>query len=216
MSFVPLAPSFVSAPFESLCAMPRIEQVAFTFNVASGESRTETRFRMSEDFIERWNAEEKRIVDAAHIIMLRYGINANPPPRPSSFNYDRAHKSHRMAKRMICLSREWFAIWMGYLSYLIAKTSTLIPNGVPDQSSPLPDWYNHLRNEHKFSLAWLDASSSLLSAHSTEEPHELGLYSNGRRRADSESRLIGTLVITFRYFSSGQGKKKKRFCTILP
>src|SRR5271168_1326293 len=66
------------------------------------------------------------------------------------------HKSHRVAKRMICFSRKWFAIWMGYLSYLTAKTSTLVPSGVPDQSSPLPDWYNHLRNEHGFSLAWLD------------------------------------------------------------
>jgi hypothetical protein len=156
LSFVPLAPSFVSAPFEPLCAMPCIENVAFSFVAGSGERRTETRFRMSEDSIERWFAEEKRIVDAAYIIMLRYGINANPPPKPSSFHFDRAHKTHPMAKRMICLSREWFAIWMGYLSYLIAKTSTMVPNGVTDQSSPLPDWYSHLRNQHGFSLAWLD------------------------------------------------------------
>jgi len=156
LSFVPLAPSFVSAPFEPLCAMPRIENVTFSFVAQSGERQTESRFRMSEVSIERWFAEEKHLVDAAYIIMLRYGINANAPPKPSSFGFDRTHKSHRVAKRMICFSREWFAIWMGYLSYLIAKTSTLVPSGVPDQSSPLPDWYNHLRNEHGFSLAWLD------------------------------------------------------------
>jgi hypothetical protein len=156
LSFIPLAPSFVSAPFEPLCAMPRIEKVSFSFVDESGERRTETRFRMSEDFIERWFAEEKHIVEAALIITLRYGINGSSPPKPSSFHFDRAHKSHPMAKRMICLSREWFVVWMGYLSYLIAKTSILFPNGDPDRSSPLPDWYNTLRNRHGFSLAWLD------------------------------------------------------------
>src|ERR1700679_2800239 len=75
LSFIPLAPSFLSTPFEPLCAMPRIEKVAFSFVAASGERQTETRFRMAEDSIERWFAEENRIVDAALNITLRYGIN---------------------------------------------------------------------------------------------------------------------------------------------
>ncbi|KAF8797655.1 hypothetical protein BYT27DRAFT_7228820 [Phlegmacium glaucopus] len=156
LSFIPLAPSFAYAPFEPLCAMPYIEEVAFSFVAKSGETQIETRFRMPEDVIRRWMAEEQRVVEAAHIIKLRYGIHGSPPPKPSSFHFDRAHKSHPIAKRMICLAREWFVIWMGYLSYIIAKTESLAPNGDRDNSSPLPDWYNHLGNKHAFSPAWLD------------------------------------------------------------
>ena len=43
-SFISLAPSFVFTPFESLCAMPRIEEVTFSFDGLSGEMR-ETRYR---------------------------------------------------------------------------------------------------------------------------------------------------------------------------
>ena len=155
-SFIPLAPSFVFTPFESLCAMPRIEEVAFSFDGPSGEIRRETRFRMNEYDIQCWFMEEERVVKVAQAIQLRYGINGSLPPKPSSFHFDRAHKSHKVAKRMICVAREWFAIWMGVISYFIAKSASLVPSGKPDNSSPAPDWYNFLRNQHNFSEAWLD------------------------------------------------------------
>ena len=156
MSFVPLAPSFVFAPFEPLCAMPRIEEVDFSFPGPSGELQTERRFKMNESDIQQWVSVEKSIIQVARAIQLRYGIPGNLPPEPSSFHFNYAHKTHKTAKRMICLSREWFAIWMGFISYLIAKTESLVPNGEVDTSSPAPDWYNHLRNKCNFSETWLD------------------------------------------------------------
>ena len=151
-SFIPLAPSFTLSPFGSLCAMPRIEEIRFS---SPGHSE-ETRFRMNEDDTRRWMTEEEHIVKIAHVIQLRYGIPGSLPPKPSSFHFDHFHKSHQVAKRMICVARDWFAIWMGFVAYLIAKSATLVPSGRPDNSSPAPDWYNHLRNEHNFSEAWLD------------------------------------------------------------
>ena len=136
--------------------MPRIEEVSFSFPLPSGKIQSETRFRMSKYDIELWTREEKRIVQVARVIRLRYGISASLPPEPSHFRYHHAHRSHQVAKRMICLAREWFAIWMGYVSYLIAKAASLVPNGEVDNSTPSPDWYNHLLNRHNFSEAWLD------------------------------------------------------------
>jgi hypothetical protein len=156
LSFIPLAPSFVFTPFESLCAMPRIEEVAFSFHGPSGEIQRETRFRMNEYDIQCWLTEEQRIVQVARAIQLRYAIPGNLPPKPSSFHFAHAHRSHRIAKRRICIAREWFAIWMGFVSYFIAKSASLVPNGRPDNSSPAPEWYNFLLNEHNFSQAWLD------------------------------------------------------------
>ena len=52
-SFIPLSPSFVFTPFEPLCAMPRIEEVTFTYTTEQSEDvRRETRFRMNEDDIQ--------------------------------------------------------------------------------------------------------------------------------------------------------------------
>jgi hypothetical protein len=95
---------------------------------------------------------------SCHVIQLRYGISSSLPPEPSSFHYNRAHKTRKVAKRMIYLSREWFAIWMGLVSYLIAKTASRVPNSevTVDMSSLSPDWYNHLLKKHNFSEAWLD------------------------------------------------------------
>jgi len=155
LSFIPLAPSFLFTPFEPLCHMPQIEVVDFSFVDSSGIPRSEIRFRMAEADITRWIEEEQRIVQLAHFVKLRYGIWANAPPKPSSFHFDRAHKSHPIVKRMICLAREWFAIWMGHVSYIIAKAETLVPNGKRDESTPRPDWYNCLRKEPIYSEAWL-------------------------------------------------------------
>ena len=57
-SFIPLSPSFVFTPFEPLCAMPRIEEVTFTYTTEQSEDvRRETRFRMNEDDIQHHTIE---------------------------------------------------------------------------------------------------------------------------------------------------------------
>ena len=48
-SFIPLAPSFLFIPFESLCAMPHIEEVKSSILEESGQRRTQITFRMPED-----------------------------------------------------------------------------------------------------------------------------------------------------------------------
>ena len=70
LSFIPLAPSFVFTPFEPLCAIPGIEEVTFSYPGQSGYIRRETRFRMNEDDIQRWNVEEKHIIQVARVIQL--------------------------------------------------------------------------------------------------------------------------------------------------
>ena len=154
--FIPLAPSLIFTPFESLCTMPCIEEVAFSFDGPSGEIQRETHFRMNKYDIQCWFMEEEHIVKVAQAIQLHYGIHGSLPPKPLLFHFDHAHKSHKVAKRMICVAWEWFAIWMGVISYFIVKSASLTPSGKPDNSSPAPDWYNFLQKQHNFSEAWLD------------------------------------------------------------
>ena len=160
-SFIPLAPSFTSSPFETFCWMPRIQTVNVFCKQPSGEMEMEKRYKMAEDDIWKWKRHENLLTEAAHIIQLQYKIPSNNPPLPSSFNYDKPHKTVNFAKKMICLSRDWFVIWMGFLSYIISQTKSQRPNSVAVlPPSPLPFWYEYLRDNHKYPESWLDGLSS--------------------------------------------------------
>ena len=160
-SFIPLSPSFTSSPFEIFCWMPHVEEVTVVRNMPSRESQMEKRYQMSQEDISAWKYRENLITNAAKILQLQFKISCNNPPLPSSFNYDKPHKSFNVAKRMICVSRDWFIIWMGFLSFIISQTKIQHPNSVAVISpSPLPFWYEYLRDAHQYSDSWLDGLSS--------------------------------------------------------
>ena len=160
-SFIPLSPSFTSSPFETFCWMPHVQAVDVFCTLPSGEKQVERKYQMAEDDISNWKHRENLITNAAQIIRLQYKISGNTPPLPSSFHYDKPHKSFNVAKRMISVSRDWFVIWMGLLSYIISQTKVQHPHSVAVlPPSPLPFWYEYLREIHKYPDSWLDGLSS--------------------------------------------------------
>jgi hypothetical protein len=159
MSFIPLAPSFTSTPFSIFSWVPRIEQVEVRFVLPSELEGKETRFKMTPCDISLWKESEERVVEAARRIQLFFGISGAVPPTPSTFRYDHHHRSHPVAKRMISVSRDWFVVWMGFLSYLISVE--LNPNAHPPLPKyPLPDWYILLKKDGEYPDSWLDGLSS--------------------------------------------------------
>ncbi|KDR77443.1 hypothetical protein GALMADRAFT_138554 [Galerina marginata CBS 339.88] len=159
-SFIPLSPSFTSLPFETFCWMPRILEVGVVCKLPSGEEQVERRYQMDQDDISIWKHRESLLTNAAQTIRLQYTIPSARPPPPLSFHYDRPHKSFSIAKKMICVSRDWFIVWMGFLSYIISQTKVRLPSSAPVlPSSPLPFWYNYLRDTHKYHDSWLDGLS---------------------------------------------------------
>jgi hypothetical protein len=164
-SFIPLAPSYTSSPFEPFCWMPRIVEVSALVDPKSASGIRERRYEMHPDDCIVWTKREKLLVEAAELIRIWFKIPGNMPPPPSRFNYSRAHKSYRIAKRMISLARDWFSVWMGFVSYLIACTERFGPSASPlysrpDSDSPFPVWYHRLQEVHKYPAAWLDGLSA--------------------------------------------------------
>ncbi|KAF8180613.1 hypothetical protein BJ912DRAFT_1062392 [Pholiota molesta] len=172
MSFIPLAPSFTSTPFEPFCWMPRIEETWLWVKGIDGTETRETRFKMADVDIQKWKAREQQVVEAANKIRLihgiTHGISANFPPTPSDFHYDCPHRSFGVARRMITLARDWFAIWMGVLGFLIAQASKLPMKNCPKPPAgfpvELPPWYWLLNTTMGYSPSWLDGllSSSVV------------------------------------------------------
>ncbi|KAF8801716.1 hypothetical protein BYT27DRAFT_7216002 [Phlegmacium glaucopus] len=138
-----------------------IEQVEVRFHSPSRLEAKETWFKMCLDDIYLWKKSEELVVEAARCIQLFFGIQGNAPPTPSTFRYNCPHKSHAVTKCMISVSRDWFIVWMGFLSYLISRVKLCHHDARPPlPASPLPDWYNLLRNKNNYANSWLDGLSS--------------------------------------------------------
>ena len=158
MSFIPLSPSFTSLPFEPLCWMPRIMESTIDVEV-NGYFRPEKRFTMKIEDMLVWMRIEEQISSAADILCTDFGIPGSPPPLPSKFGYTDGHRSNAVAEKMIILSRDWFTIWMGFLSYAMAQAEIHANSRKMDTNHLLPVWYRHLLTRD-FSEAWLNGLSS--------------------------------------------------------
>jgi hypothetical protein len=175
-SFIPLAPSFTSSPFEPFCWMPRIIEVDVLIDPCSYSSERQRRYQMHPDDSLKWAQHERLIVEAAEQIRIWFKIPGNLPPPPSRFDYTRAHKSRGIAKKIISLARDWFGIWIGFLSYLIACTKRFLPSSStafkrPDQNSPFPVWHQRLQELHNYTADWLDGlCSSTVCSFDTKTP----------------------------------------------
>ncbi len=136
--------------------MPRIVENDALVDM-HGASRLVRQFKMKAEDVDAWFKIERRLIDASDALRLHFPIpgSDSPPPPPSQFGYMRAHKSMAIAKRMIDLSRDWFRIWMGFLSFLISHLETYEDQ---DTSDPVPNWYRYLLSRD-FSEAWLNGIS---------------------------------------------------------
>lgn len=100
------------------------------------------------------------MVDACHDLRLWYGIAATTPPKPSEFGYLKEHKSAAVCTRRIEISRDWFVIWFGFLSFLLSEAERRHAGPVGE----VPNWYLRLQEEG-YTDSWLSGlmSSSVYS-----------------------------------------------------
>ena len=152
-SFYPLSPSFLAYPFKDLCYQPSVVETSVHF---PNKSRPERRFQMRGNEMEQWQSSELQLVRAAWVLQTKFAISGATPPLPSSFGFTRAHKSSVIAHKMITISRDWFGIWMGFISFLIARTEVVRPT---PKDQIVPNWYMVMKAEG-FSEAWLSGLES--------------------------------------------------------
>ncbi len=156
IAFVPTSPSFLSLPFQQLSWKPRIVVTNKSIVLPTGAVGFEQRYAVRSDDCDLWFKSEQQIARAANEIRMSFHIPGTVPPLPSSFGLAGLHKSRNVADRCIHIGRKWFAVWMGFLSYLIAQTSR--PEYKKTVSGLLPSWYTYLL-EKGFSPPWLDGLS---------------------------------------------------------
>jgi len=118
LSFLPLRPSFSGTPFDRLNVFPPIV-------------RGERGYRLRQDVVESWGRLENKMIYAAVFMRKRYRqlfvnkygpLPCLHPPPPSDLGYHLEYRNVRDARTQINLARDWFVMWMGLLSFIVAMT----------------------------------------------------------------------------------------------
>ena len=127
MSFIPLSPSYKGVPFDMLLHVP------------NPEFRDNAGYCMPETAQARWARLEDAIIKSTAILTSRLSLPAVRPHCPWSYGYHLMFKTHRIALKQCVLARDWFPVWMGLFSFLIASARTM-----EEQSTSIPCWFQIL------------------------------------------------------------------------
>lgn len=71
-----------------------------------------------------WSQLEVELTVATYLLQVHYDVPAIRPLYPLAFGYKKSHSYEGAAMKAICKSKEWFSVWMGLFSYLIAMAET--------------------------------------------------------------------------------------------
>ncbi|PPR06476.1 hypothetical protein CVT24_002563 [Panaeolus cyanescens] len=143
LGFMPLSPSFLSVPFQCLTWKPKVEEA----QINTSKDGPEIRYRMVTDDLTTWTNTENSIIQACSVLRLAYKIPGEMPPRPSEFGYSAPLRSLNGFNSRATISRDWFVVWMGFLSYLICISQHPDYNRKYKAENGIPTWFKRLQQE---------------------------------------------------------------------
>lgn len=147
LAFLPLEPVFAGVPFEILFNIPRyFDRVLNGFVMPSWVSL-------------QWKREETQLKSTTQMLLEYFHAPRITWLTPTALGYVGAYAYIREFRADICRSRDWFALWMGGLSYAIA-VATSVKGELPGYEH-VPTWYRYLVGKG-YKSAWLSGLMSSL------------------------------------------------------
>jgi hypothetical protein len=98
-----------------------------------------------------WLKHEQDIYKATVALARTYDIPAVFPVLPHIFGFSKMYRSKSLLKLKLAVSREWFQVWLGALSYFLARARC--ENA--ERKDPYPRWRQVLERAG-VSPAWMD------------------------------------------------------------
>lgn len=141
MAFIPLKQSF-AYPFHVLSHIPNLIY----------DEKTKL-YQLPENTIASWNALSTNIRFACLRLRAVYKTNPVPPYPPQGWWYENKYASARKAMRFIERGRQWFQVWWGHLTYLVARAESEVPR---EKESARPHWRTVLLDAG-LPMRWVDA-----------------------------------------------------------
>lgn len=145
LAFIPLRPSYTSHPFDRLASV----------NVPIEVSGNERGYIAPENLVASWKELEDNIYGSVMALKTGGHIAMVLPFRPSSRGLSGIGNSPKDMLYRVKSARDWFTIWMGALSYLIASANLIDYNSFEDCASRIPSWAKILQ-EYGYGYDWMD------------------------------------------------------------
>ena len=163
MAFMPHEPDYKTPPFSELMKTPRCPR-------RIPESGW---YEMPSYLRDSWSKLELNLTMATHLLQDYYNVAVIRPLYPLGFGYKKAHSREGAAMRSIHKSKEWFTIWLGLFSYLIATAEA--------KENELHDY------EHLSKKGWAD----FLVEKGAERTWVESVINSGVFRFDADIRELG-------------------------
>jgi hypothetical protein len=166
LAFVPREPMLVGFPFDRLARLPQ------TFTLTSDGV-----YELPREIVDSWARLDHDLLLVTRRLRGAYKITAIAPYSPWARNYRGSFKQLHSIKRAVALSQEWFFVWMGLLSYVVARAEfsgeankdyrQWCEDEGKDAIIAVPDWRSFLKeqsfdsqNNIHFDSTWVDGVSA--------------------------------------------------------
>lgn len=155
-----LKPTRWNEPYGWAAFIPKVPFLSYPFHVldcyALPDLDDETKlWSIPQSRLTEWD----RLFQNVRFLCLRLShVYQSPicePYPPHAWGYHAKYKSYHKAIRCIERSREWFQVWFGLLSYLIARAETEEPDERPEGSVLRPHWRQFIVKEG-LPIGWVD------------------------------------------------------------
>ena len=172
---VPLLPSFNGAAFGCLRdILSTVEGTVYP---------THEEYFMSSGKATEWLNLETNLIQISFLLRQKFLVGAalNPIP-PSLLGFRERFRTRRYALSRFIASRDWFVIWMGFLSFTIAQIEfTALKHDIPN-------WYSYLV-EKDISQVWLNGIHQSGICNFSQSSLRVGVFIDWLEKNDSRPRL---------------------------
>ncbi|KAG6905969.1 hypothetical protein DXG01_016612 [Tephrocybe rancida] len=160
LAFVPLNPMYIGPVLGRL-------RVPTSLNNIRPKGAEDFRFEAPDDLRKSWGELDYNLTLATAILSNEYKWGGVRPFSPWSLGYCKRYIAHNYAVAQLFKSRNWFSIWMGLLSYIIARAETSGTVAIP---------WRELLTREGFDVSWIDAVASSTICDFTARTHRVGTF----------------------------------------
>lgn len=175
LSFVPLLPSFSGAAFGCLRDIVSAIEEEWYPNYEE--------YSMEAEKATQWLELETGLMQIISLLRRKFLVGAalNPIP-PSLLGFREKFKTRRFAISRVTASRDWFVIWMGLVSFIIAHIEFL------ELNHAIPDWFQYLVDTG-ISQPWLNGFYQSGLCNFTRTSFRVGVFVDWLEKDKSRPRL---------------------------
>jgi hypothetical protein len=161
-AFIPMDPFLWGIPFDALTDVPPPQY-------------QDGGYVLPAHVVDRWSRLEDTLLRSTIILAKEYSLAAIRPFYPWYFSYHKPFKTHRVARKQFRRARDWFFVWMGLLSCMIASGKSLVLETSDRGLKPIPRWFEVLE-KYKFDQVWLAGVNSSVVCSFRPETRRVGLF----------------------------------------